>query len=328
MAAENDDVEVESGGVDEQAERLTQQVRDKVKAAKKEEEAAEEADDSSDDEGDDDAEVETDDDPSPTRREKRQNRWREMQEAREQAERRAEAAMAAQQQMMQQILAMQQPQQPQADPRESYNKTYLETEKALIRLRGQYSQRAQAYAQAGHDMPDSEVEDFIVRQQELEFRKQEAYSELYVQKNNFRQDPRAQQVQTELAVLKATHADVFANKAAALHVNYAYQRMIHAEGAPDSIVTAQKAVEEARRVVLKQSTTQKPSQGTKAKFTSQSTGAGGAARAGGTPVIRIGKEGERMADAALPHIKDDKKRYETWGKMMFAKDRERKASRT
>jgi hypothetical protein len=327
MAADNDDVEVESGSVDEQAERLTQQVRDKVKAVKKEEADKEEPEET-DDDGDDDAEVETDDDPSPTRREKRQNRWREMQEAREQAERRADAAMAAQQQMMQQLMAMQQPREPQVDPQESFNKTYNQTEYELIELRGMYSQRAQEYAQAGQRMPREEIDHFIGKQRELELKKQQAWSDLYVTQNNFRQDPRAQQVQTELAVLKATHADVFANKAAALHVNYAYQRMIHAEGAPDSIVTAQKAVEEARRVVLKQAATQKPSQGTKAKFTSQSTGAGGAARAGGTPVIRIGKEGERMADAALPHIKDDKKRYETWGKMMFAKDRERKASRT
>ena len=319
MAAEKDDVEVESS-VDEQAERLTQQVRDKVKAAKEEAEPEPEEEE----EGSDDSD-EADEEPEPTRREKRANRVREFQERMERAERAAQAAMESQQQLMQQLIAMQQPREPQVDPRESFNKTYNQTEYELIELRGLYSQRAQEYAAAGHRMPREEVDSFIEKQRELELKKQQAWSDLYVQQNNFRQDPRAQQVQTELAVLKAQHADVFANKAASLHVNYAYQRMIHAEGKPDSITTAQAAIEEARKVVLKQGTTPKPSAGAKAKYTSQGTGAGGSAR-DGTPVIKIGKEGERMADAALPHIKDDKKRYEMWGKMMYAKDRERKAA--
>lgn len=319
MAVEKDD-DTTDVGVEEQAERLTQQVRDKVKAAK--EEAADEPED---DVPDDDDEPETEEAAGePTRKEKRANRWREVQERAERAERAAEAAMAQQQQIMQQLIAMQQPREPQVDPRQQLDDTYEKTELELIDLRRTYSMREHQYAQAGQQMPQEELLGFVRKQRDLEVRKQAAMSDYYVTQNGYRQDPRAQQVQTELAVLRAQHADVFANRAAAFHVDYAFKRMTQAEGKPDTIATAQEAIAEARRMVLKQGA--KPTQSSKAKYTGGSSGAGGGAAAReGTPVLKINESGKRMADMAYSHITDDNKRYETWMKAVYKKDRERKA---
>lgn len=320
MAVEKDD-DTTDVGVEEQAERLTQQVRDKVKAAKEE---PPEPDDSDDDDDADEPADETE--GEPTRREKRANRYREMQERLEQSERRAEAAAAAQQQLMQQIIASQQPREPQVDPRQNFETAYEQTELELIDLRRTYSMRENQYAQAGQAMPQDELLGFVRKQRALEERKQGAWSDLYVQQRGYNQDPRAQQVQTELAVLRAQHSDVFANRAAALHVDYAYRRMTQAEGKPDTIATAHEAVAEARRMVLKQGGAPKPTTASRSKYTGGSSGGGGAAvRDSGTPVLKIGESGKRMADMAYPHITDDKKRYETWTKAMYLKDRERKA---
>jgi hypothetical protein len=321
MAVEKED-DTTDVGVEEQAERLTQQVRDKVKAAKEEE-----ADEPADNEPDDDDEPDTEEvEGEPTRKEKRANRWREVQERAERAERAAEAAIAAQQQLMQQFIASQQSREPQVDPRQQLDDTYEKTELELIDLRRTYSMREHQYAQAGQQMPQEELLGFVRKQRDLEVRKQAAMSDYYVTQNGYRQDPRQQQIQTELAVLRAQHADVFANRAATFHVDYAYKRMTMAEGKPESIATAQEAIAEARKVILKQGSSARPTQAAKSKYTGGSSGAGGgAAVREGTPVLKINDSGKRMADMAYPHITDDNKRYETWMKAVYKKDRERKA---
>lgn len=325
MAKEDEDL-----GVQEANERDIEKVR---KAAKESEEPkAKEPEDDGDD--DDDVEIDDTDEEPVTRNERRQNRFREVAERAERAERAAEEMRAQYQQLMQQQMQLMQQQATPPQQGKSFEDSYREVEMELIRLRGDYSNRLQQYANAGRDMPQDELASYIDRNRDLEVRKQSLLSDNYIERNNLRPqqvDPRQQQIQMELAVIRAQNADVFQNRVAALHVNYAYQRML-AEGKPDTIQTASAAIEEARRVVLKKgpagSATQ-PSQAQKARFTGQSAGGSGPAREQGQPQrIVMTKDMRRMADAALPHIKDDKKRWSTWYKQQHEAGAKSKARQT
>lgn len=318
-AKDRDDSDAER--VADYADRVTKDIKDKVKAAEEQEDEPEEESEPA---------VEVDDDPDDepvTRREKRANRVKEFESRAERAEREASELRAQQQQLMQQLIAQQQPKEPPVDYERQLDEQYESTEMELIRLRGMYSQRAQQYQQAGQEMPEAELRQFIRQQQQLELKKHSIIGDAYIRRNGYSApDPRTQQAQMEVAALKAQHADVFANQAAALHVDYAFKRL-RAEGKPDTLETAQAAVAEARRVILKQGPTGgKPTQAQKAKYTGSASGAGGQAGREPVPVIKLSEQGKKMADAALGHIKDEKKRYETWGKRMWEADKARKAA--
>lgn len=313
--------EKEEESVEDYADRLTKQTKDKVKAA-------EEQDDEPEEEPEPAVEVDDDPDEEPvTRRERRQNRVKEFESRAERAEREAAELRVQQNQLMQQLISMQQPREPQVNHEQEFDQAYENTEMELIRLRGMYSQRANQYQQAGQEMPEAELKQFIRQQQQLEVRKQSLLSDAYVRSRGYTQpDPRQQQAQMEVAALKANHADVFANPDAAEYVNFAFNSL-RRKGRPDSLETAQAAIAEARRVILKQGPTGgRPTQAQKAKYTGSASGAGGQAGREPVPVIKLSESGKKMADAAMPHIKDDKKRYELWGKRMWEKDKERKAS--
>lgn len=311
----------ETGSAEEADERRVREVKEKVKAAR--EEPKEEPEEESDEDVEDDSE--DDEQGEPTRREKRANRYKEAMERAEAAERRAEALAAQQNQLMRQMLQAQQPREPQVDQRRQIEEEYEAVELDLIDLRSRYSQRAAQYHQQGMEMPREEMRQFIAKQRDLEFRKHNLIGEQFVRERNYgAPDPRMQQIQMEKEIIRVQNQDVFNSRPAQIHADYAFKRML-AEGKPDSLATLQAAVAEARQVVLKKGSPQKPSQNQKAKYTGASTGAGGPAReGGGVPVIKVSPEGRRMADAAFSHIKDDKKRYEAWGRLMYQKEQERR----
>lgn len=324
MAVDTDDTE----GVDSATERDIEKVKKAVREAEEPKPRREEAPDDDDDVEIDD-ETEDDEGGEPTRREKRQNRFREAQERAERAERAAEQLTAQQNQLMQQLIQMQQPRQAEA-PVKSFDDSYEEAEMGLISLRQEYAQRQHYYAQAGQPMPDAELKSYIARNRDLEVRKQSVLSDEYVRRNNYQQpDPGRQQAAMELAVVRAQYADVCQSRVAGLHVDYAYKRML-TEGRPDSIHTVQAAFEEARRVVLKRENSTKPTKNQQAKYTGQSTGAGGPARAEGSTGpqrIVMTKDMRKMADQAFPHIQDDKKRWKTWYESKSKVEASRKTQR-
>lgn len=314
--------EREEESVENYAERLTKETKDKVKAADEQPDEPEEEPEPAVEVEDDDS-----DEERVTRRERRQARVKEFESRAERAEREASELRAQQNQLMQQLIALQQPKEQPVDYERQLDEQYESTEMELIRLRGVYSQRAQQYQQAGQEMPEAELRHFIRQQQQLELKKHSIIGDAYIRRNGYAApDPRQQQAQMEVAALRAQHADVFANQAAALHVDYAFKRL-RAEGKPDTLETAQAAVAEARRVILKQGPAGgKPTQAQKSKYTGSASGAGGQAGREPVPVIKLSEQGKKMADAALGHIKDEKKRYETWGKRMWEADKARKSA--
>lgn len=324
MAKEQDDDTPQgTESAEESAERHIAKVRQRVKEPA---ESEPERDETDDDDSDDDGSDEPDDraDGEPTRREKRQNRFREMQDRAERAERAAEAAAAAQQRIMEQLVAQRQPQEPQEDVEARERDAFVQVQQDQIELSRRYNARIRELQEAGQAMSDDEQRRFAGINYDIERRKTKVLADQYTRLNAPPPvDPAHQQRQAEISILRAQHADVFANRAAALHVDYAFRRMTQAEGRPDSLATAQAAIEEARKVVLKKGA---PTQATKSKYTGSSTGAGGPAREGGQHVVKMGPEAKRMADAAFPHIQDDKKRYEHWAKHQVAAGQRKKVT--
>lgn len=321
MATDNDDKELE-GGTDDAAERHINSVKEKVREAKEREREPEPDED-------EEAEVveveEEDETDTPTRREKRSNRYREEREAREAAERRAEVLAAQQNELMQRLIELQRPKEPEVDHQADLSKEYRATERELIRLRSEYSQRAAQYEQAGQRMPDAEIDEFIGRQEKLELRKHAIIGDNYVRERGLQApDPRKLQQQMEISVLRAQNTDVFNNADAAEYVNYAYRRLLRS-GQPDNIATVQAAVVEARKTILKKADSPKPTQNQKAKYAGGGVGGGSASE---TPVFRITEAGKRMADSAYSHIKDDNKRYQMWAKSQLEAQRKAKQNKS
>lgn len=314
MAADEDKVIGEEAALERDIERVK-------KASKEESEDPKPKKPESQDDDDDDVEFEDDGDDGdipnePTRKEKKRARYREQQERAERAERAYEQAMANQQALMQQLIASQQPRDP-VQQEKPFEEQYRSAELALVRFRQDYSRRANEYAQAGQQMPEAELMEYIDRQRELEWNKQAVMSRRYIETNNLlpqQSDPRQQQAQMELAVLRAQYADVTQNQQAALYTDYAYKRL-RAEGKPDTIETARLAFEEARKTVLKKTpAAPRPTEAQRSRYTGQPNGAAPArgGEEGGPKVIKMTKEMRRMADAAFSHIKDDKKRWKAW----------------
>lgn len=315
MATDEDKVIGEEAALERDIERVK-------KASKEESEDPKPKKPESQDDDDDEVEFEDDGDDGdipnePTRKEKKRARYREQQERAERAERAYEQAMANQQALMQQIIASQQQSREPAQPNKSFEDRYRDTEFELVDLRQEFSRRSMEYAQAQQNMPRDELARFIDRQREIEVRKQELLSERYIERNNLlpqQVDPRQQQAQMELAVLRAQYADVTQNQQAALYTDYAYKRL-RAEGKPDTIETARLAFEEARKTVLKKTpSAPRPTEAQRSRYTGQPNGAAPArgGEEGGPKLIKMTKEMRRMADTAYPHIKDDKKRWKLW----------------
>lgn len=261
------------------------------------------------DEDDDDDEIEPEERPS--RRERRAERGRSLVAAERERAERAEREAAEHRRLLHEALNRmpQQQQQPRPDP----EKERLENEAES--LRQQQEGLTARYAQLQRDKQLTPELDEKMRREAWALRDKIAANDIA------RFAPRQQQPQqqmTEQQVIAAAnrarlmqeHADVVGNPRAAAAFRAEWTKLLHVRNEPDTWATLEKAMDLARREVglPPKGGRPAPTSGAKRKYSGVSRGGGGGAE--GRTTVTMTKELKEMADAAYPHIKDAKKRYQ------------------
>jgi hypothetical protein len=274
-----------------------------------------------DDEPDDGPLVLDSDDPEPQPKPSRAERRAERGRIREENEQ-LRQQLAATNQQIQQLAALQaqarQPAEPQVDPEvarlEQENQQAWDEQQ---RISADYAARSAAYQQRGQAMPLDEERGFHQRAQAAELQRNKIASILAYREAGLGQQQAPQQptINPYVAHVNMQYQDVLSDPRAK-----AYARAIgedYAARGEMNIQRYEETLKEARKVFLAKGggngapRRPAPTPESRAKYAGQGAGSGGG---GGEsrPVIRISEAEKRMANAAFPHIKDDKKRYSKW----------------
>lgn len=295
-----------SGDEKEAAKRLADKVKQRAEEPRPDPESNEPIEVSIDEDDDED------DDPvdtgrrGPTRKEKKQNRYRQLMEERD-------ADRARLQQLEQQNAQMQaymqglsqrqapQPQQPEDDPLEREYQSILRDQKLLLQEHAAYGQNITAEQQA----------DMERRAAQLEKRKLEWGGHMANRRAGIRPIPPEEAVKTQLM---ARFPDVMGNPQAQSYMVATFNRL-RARGLPDSMETVEEAVAETRRDLRIGAAARAPapSPGMRTKLAGASRGSGGGG-GGGESSITMTKEYRAMADALYANIKDPMERYKKWAR--------------
>jgi hypothetical protein len=124
------------------------------------------------------------------------------------------------------------------------------------------------------------------------------------------------QVPEEVGYIRSKFHHVLRNGDAARYAQGEYLRL-RAKGHPDGPETFERSLQEAEREFRLGNTD--VSRGQRDKYSGAPSGAGGNGGSGGPRTIRMTPDRMKQADAAFPHIKDEKKRYEHFAKTVGPK---------
>ncbi len=272
--------------------------------------------DDDDDEFEVGAEDDDDDDVAPAQRPSRQQRRQERGNNREQQwqEQLAEARKdAAEQRALFAALINGQQQQrqapatPQVDPEEAKLNDEikgLEKQRRALIDRHQTLQANKQLTQEQHDRMQDE--DFELRQSIAK-----AQHKLFAPRQQQGMSPQQIQAMGIQQRMQMDHGDVVGRPTAFAFYQATY-REAREKGAPESWETVEKAMAKARQLagLPPKGGRPAPSAGTRAKFEGAPRGGGAGGAGGGRAVVKMTAQVKELADAAYPHIKDEKKRYQ------------------
>jgi hypothetical protein len=120
--------------------------------------------------------------------------------------------------------------------------------------------------------------------------------------------------QAQIARVRASHGDLLADQRSS-QLFQAQWALALAEGKPDTEATMDEAADAVRRRVglAPKSGRPAPTEATRRRLSAQPQSSGAREEEEGRP-LTLTREIRKMADAALPHIKDKKKRYEHYAR--------------